>query len=107
MLYGTLDEKQWFKLPMCWDKTQSMFDHLQRMGWNHQLTFEARLFNTEGALYRCVLIKWEGNGFTRDKRREVLLETTDPAQMEAALLMLISEAETEFNAAKGRLSWLP
>jgi hypothetical protein len=45
-----------------------------------------------------MLIRWakvEG-----ENQREVLLETSDPAQMKAALIMLISEAEPEYKAAK-------
>jgi hypothetical protein len=47
-----------------------------------------------------MLIRWAK---TRDEnQREVLLETSDPAQMKAALLMLISEAEPEYKAKKER-----
>jgi hypothetical protein len=61
-----------------------------------------------GMEYRGVLIKWVGNDPVKgERKREVLLETDDPAQMKATLFMLINEAEQERNAAKQRVSWVP
>lgn len=102
MLYAQIETNSWeMALPPTWDKVRNMFDYLNRMAWGYQLTFETKMFATPGPSIRCVLIKWE-----RDtKKREVLLETSDPAQMEAALLMLISEAEQEDK--KHKMSWVP
>jgi hypothetical protein len=59
------------------------------------------MFNSgEYPLYRAMLIRWAK--VDGENQREVLLETSDPAQMKAALLMLISEAEPEYKAKKVR-----
>jgi hypothetical protein len=47
------------------------------------------------------------NKITRDMKREILLETSDPAQMKAALFMLINEAEELAKGHKMNISWLP
>lgn len=96
MLYATLDKDVWgTALPMSWDKVQDMFRYLNRMRWGYQLEFQTKLFNTIGPNIMCVLIRWENNIITRDRKRVVLLETFDHKQMEAVLFMLINEAEQE------------
>ena len=113
MLYATMDKDRWSNLPPEWDEVQDMFKYLNRMTWGHQITFESRLFSAPDApKYRCTLILWEsvppkGNLAGYDRKREVLLETSDPEQMEAALFMLISEAEAEHKAAKHKGSMVP
>ena len=110
MLYATIEKNSWeMALPPTWDKVRNMFDYLNRMAWGYQLTFETKMFATPGPSIRCVLIKWESGGIARDmKKREVLLETSDPAQMEAALFMLISEAEVGYRASGNvRVSMVP
>lgn len=97
-----------FEWPLAWEKCDDMFKYLQRMIWGYQLTIERRMFYSESdPEYRCVLVKWETQTGQLAKKREVLLETTDPAQMEAALFMLINEVETEYKAAKNRVSMVP
>lgn len=103
MLYAKLERDVWgTALPMSWDKVQDMFSHLNRMVRNHQLEFQTKLFNTLGPNIMCVLIRWENNPITRDRRRVVLLETFDHKQMEAVLFMLINEAEEEYRNARER-----
>jgi hypothetical protein len=93
---------------MKWEKCELMGKHLNRMTWSYQLGIERRmLFDAMHPEFRGVLVKWEGNSLTRDKKREVLLETSDPEQMESALLMLISEAEQEAKAGKPVLRYMP
>ena len=107
MLYATIDKDRWDSLPAEWDEVQDMFRYLHRMTYGNQLTFESRMFNKgEGYPYQCTLVRWENNKITRDMKREVLLETSDPAQMKAALTMLIGEAEVEYKAGK-KISWVP
>lgn len=103
MLYAQVDKKRWDDIPAEWDEVRNMFQYLQRMIYHYQVTFESRMFNSgEYPRYRCTLIKWVTE---KDERtRNILLETTDPAQMKAALLMLISEAEPEYKAAK--MQWV-
>jgi hypothetical protein len=85
--------------PTRWEKCEIMAKHLNRITYSYQLNVEKRmLFDAGHPEYRGVLLKWAPNSTTRDMVREVLLETGDPEQMEAALFMLINEAEV---AAKG------
>jgi hypothetical protein len=106
MLYAQVDKRRWDDIPAEWDEVRDMFQYLQRMTYGTQLTFESRMFNSgEYPLYRAMLIRWakvEG-----ENQREVLLETSDPAQMKAALLMLISETEPIYKEAKLRVSMVP
>ena len=108
MLYAQLSKDVWgTALPASWDKAQSMFDYLHKMTYGYQITFETRMiYSVIDPAFRCSLIRWEGNSMTREKKREVLLETSDPAQMEAALTMLISEAEMQTRAGK-QISMVP
>jgi len=97
MLYAQVKDKAHW--PMRWEKCELMHKHLNRMTYNYQLSIEKRmLFDIEHPEFRAVLVKWVPNSITRDMVREVLLETSDPEQLEAALFMLINEAEV---AAKG------
>jgi hypothetical protein len=106
MLYAQVDKKRWDDIPSEWDEVRDMFQYLHKMIYDYQVTFESRMFHSdEYPQYRCTLIKWVNNKITRDMKREVLLETSDPAQMKAALTMLISEAEPEYKAKK--ISWVP
>ena len=92
MLYAQVKDKAMW--PMKWEKCQLMHEHLNRISWSYQLQIERRmLFDALQPEFRAVLVKWENNLLTRDMKREVLLETFDPEQMEAALFMLINEAE--------------
>jgi hypothetical protein len=68
---------------------------------------ERKIFATDGPEYRATLIKWERDVVRIDQKRRVLLETTDPKQLEAALLMLISEAETQRRASNVSMSIIP
>jgi hypothetical protein len=90
MLYAEFNRRQQL-LPMEWDKCEAMYMHLNRITLGYQFIAERKMFQTEGPEYRCVLVRWFGVADTR--KREVLLETSDPTQMEVALFMLISEAE--------------
>jgi hypothetical protein len=99
MLYIKMDV--WHNIPAKWDKAQDMHKYLRRMTYGYQLDFETKMFAIpDGEPYRCVLVRWENHG--GGNKRDVLLETSDPAQMEAVLLMLISEAEVVEKANKLR-----
>lgn len=108
MLYVSIgkhmSEDAWHNIPAKWDKAQDMHKYLRRMTYGYQLDFETKMFAIpDGEPYRCVLVRWENAlGSVSQRKREVLLETTDPAQMEAVLLMLISEAEIVEKAIKLR-----
>jgi len=96
MLYAQIRPSEWGSaLPMNWDKSQSMFYHLNRMTnyvSGYQLVFEQRMFYSPlDKMFRCQLVQWRGDEAVR--KRDVLLETTEPEQMEAALFMLITTFE--------------
>lgn len=104
MLYAQVNEKATW--PLVWEEVQDMHEHLNRMTFGYQLILEKRMFATQfGEEYRCVLVKWKVVNETRV--REVLLETSDICQMEAALFMLINEAEAEHKAHKQKASMIP
>lgn len=73
-----------------------MFEYLHGLRFTsaefYQILFETSMFGVP-PLYRCALVKWHP-----DKRREVLIESTDHKQVEAVLTMLISIAEEEKRA---------
>jgi len=100
MLYAQVKDKAMW--PMKWEKCELMHKHLNSISWSYQLQIERRmLFDAVHPEFRGVLVKWTPNtSITRDMVREVLLETGDPEQMEAALFMLINEAEQAAKAMK-------
>jgi hypothetical protein len=96
--------------PLEWEKCNDMFKYLNRMMWGYQLNIERRmLYSALHPEYRCVLVKWDEDRANNNeqRKREVLLETSDPAQMEATLFMLINEAEVLARAYKQKSSWIP
>ena len=107
MLYATIDKKLWCtQVPMRWDKVQAMFQHLNRMTWGYQLEFASSMFNLpEHPPIQARLIKWESHG-RPSNNRTVLVETTEPEQMQAALFMLINEAEAQTKAQDVQKVWL-
>jgi hypothetical protein len=98
MLYSKMNKDTWWQLPMVWDKCQDMFRHLNSIAWGYQFEMERKMFATAGPEYRCVLVQWENSAITRDRKRKVLLETSDPEHMEMVLLVLIKETEAQAKA---------
>ena len=97
MLYAQVKDKSMW--PMAWEKCELMGKHLNRITYGYQVEIHAKMFATrEGPEYRGVLIQWKADGITRDMKREVLLDTDNPEQMESALFMLINEAEAQAKA---------
>ena len=95
MLYAALSKHSKLDLPMAWDKPRAMFDYLTKISWSYQLEFQSKLFNgIEGPDIIAVLIRWE------DRKRNLLLQTSDPKQLEAALTMLISEVQHDSSNEK-------
>jgi hypothetical protein len=97
MLYAQITGKD-YVLPMQWDKCYDMYKYLNRMTWGYQFIAERKMFQVAGPEYRCVLVRWVHDHNMWEKRRDVLLETSDPKQMEVALFMLINEAEVQAKA---------
>lgn len=95
MLYARVDKEYW---PMEWEKCELMFNHLQRIVWGYQMTLARKMFSTEGAEFECSIIQWENGG--ADRKRNVLVISSDPKQIEATLFMLINEAEVQAKAHK-------
>ena len=103
MLYAQMTDKAMW--PMKWAKCEDMFKYLNRITYGFQLQIERRmLYDAVHPEFRGVLVKWVsvGGGNAMSTNREILLETFDPEQMEAALFMLINEAE---QAAKA-MQWV-
>ena len=101
MLYAQVKDKGMW--PMKWEKCELMAKHLNRMTYGYQMHIERRmLYDAVHPEFRGVLVKWVsvGGGNAISTNREVLLETFDPEQMEAALFMLINEAEQAAKAMK-------
>lgn len=99
MLYAQITGKQ-YVLPMEWDKAESMYRALNQLTWGYQFIAERKMFSTPGPEYRCALFRWVDNHRTNERKREVLVETSDPAHMESVLFMLINEAEAQIKAYK-------
>jgi hypothetical protein len=92
MLYAQVSEKAMW--PLVWEECQDMHKYLNRMSFSYQLILEKQMLAAQfGHEYRGVLVKWDVEDGMR--KRGVLLETSDPKQMRAALFMLINEAEQE------------
>ena len=103
MLYARVNEKAAW--PLVWEECQDMHKYLYKMTWSTQLTLEKKMLAAQfGMEYRAVLVKWVSE--KDERKREVLLETDDPAQMKATLFMLINEAEQERKAGK-QISMVP
>ena len=103
MLYAPVQAKDYW--PLEWEKCFNMHKHLNQFSWNYQFILEKKMFAAyEGPEYMCVLVKWVESNVER--KRDVLLETDDPKQMEAALLMLINEAEAQAKERQ-RVSMVP
>jgi hypothetical protein len=105
MLYAQITGKQ-YVLPMEWDKAESMYRALNQLTWGYQFIAERKMFQTPGPEYRCALLKWTRLVNERESKREVLVETSDPAHMESVLFMLINEAEAQAKAYKQELTML-
>ena len=107
MLFASIDKQLWgARVPMRWDKVQGMFHHLNRLTWGYQLEFAAPMFNLpEHPSIQARLIKWESHSQTSSKRT-VVVEATEPEQMQAALFMLINEAEAQTKAQGVQKVWL-
>jgi hypothetical protein len=105
MLYAQITGKQ-YVLPMEWDKAESMYRALNQLTWGYQFIAERKMFSTPGPEYRCALLKWTRLVNERESKREVLVETSDPAHMESVLFMLINEAEAQAKDYKHQLTML-
>lgn len=92
---------------MEWEKCELMFNHLQRIVWGYQMTLARKMFATEGADYECSIIQWEAQVGQLERKRNVLVISSDPKQIETTLFMLINEAEVQAKAAGNRVSMVP
>jgi hypothetical protein len=103
MLYAQLSKDMGGNIPSHWDKAMYMYKYLHRMTYEYTLEFSQAMFSVTEPRFKCTLLRWEKQGALGDKpKRNVLLETTDPAHMEAVLLLLISEAEVVDKARRNQ-----
>ena len=73
------------------NKIQWFEKELRGHNANYQVGMERRVVgDLDGEEYRYIVLKWKITSVGSIKTREVLLETSDPDQVIATLMMLIS-----------------
>jgi hypothetical protein len=102
MLYAEIKTKEaWADIPSRWDKVQDMYAYLRKQVSGlpvfYQLLMERRMLSyaedmTDFFQYRATIVKWEGQ-LGGERSRTVMVESNDPAQVEATLVMLLSITE--------------
>lgn len=102
MLYAEIKTKEaWADIPMRWDKVQDMYKYLRKQVSGlpvfYQLMVERRLLSytddmTDFFQYRVSVIKWEMEQ-SGQRKRTLLVESNEPAQIESVLTMLLSITE--------------
>ena len=74
---------------------------LKSLNSNYQLVISRRMFDVAYMEeFQFTVAKWDNDPNLREKKRYVLLETTDLKQTESALFMLINTEEADANAYK-------
>ena len=76
---------------LAWEEIEYLEKELRRINANYQLGAEQRMFAFEDfPEYRFVLMKWNRDPNTLEKKREEVLVTHDVQHMASVLKMLIS-----------------
>ena len=102
-------------IPLGWEQPEYLFKRLQiltlGMPTRYQYLWERNLLShLDVPQIRATLVKWTPveNNLRMEAERDVLLQTTDPDVMGAALLMLIAVATDERIARglpNGKVAW--
>ena len=86
---------------LAWEELEYLEKELRRNNANYQVSAEQRMFASQDLPeYRFVLLKWDTNPNTLERKREVVLETHDAQHMASVMKMLLSiekEAQREYN----------
>lgn len=103
-MFVPIERRQIHELPLEFEKLEWLERRLKRLNPAYQLVISKRMFalaNMEE--FQFTVAKWDNDPTLRDKKRYVLLETTDLEQMESALFMLINteEADAKVHRAMG------
>ena len=89
-----------YGLPLKFEKMEWLGKNLKRLNPAYQLVISRRMFDVAlMAEFQFALVRWENDPTRWEKKRHLILETTDLEQMESALFMLIN---TEEEDAKNR-----
>jgi hypothetical protein len=90
-MYAPIERRQLHGLPLGFEKLEWLEKKLKSLDATYQLVIARRMFDVAYMEeYQFTLISWENNPTVWEKKRCVLLETTDLKQMESALFMLIN-----------------
>lgn len=91
-MYVAIENKR--ELPLKFEKLEWLEKKLKKLNTNYSLLIEKRLFDVAYmAEFQFALIRWMQDPNTWEKKRIIVLETTDLEQMESALFMLINTEE--------------
>jgi hypothetical protein len=97
-MYVPIERRQIHGLPLEFEKLEWLERRLKRLHDKYQLIYARRMFDVACMEeYQFILISWENDPTVWEKKRCVLLETTDLEQMESALFMLINTEEEDAN----------
>ena len=95
-MYAPIERRQIYGLPMEFAKLEWLEKRLKNLHAKYQLVISRRMFDVAFMEeFQFTLISWENNPTVWEKKRTVLLETTDLEQMESALFMLINTEEAD------------
>ena len=90
-MYVAIENK---RLPLKFEKLEWLERKLKSLAPSYQLVIEKRLFYLRYMEeYQFALIRWMQDPSTWERKRHLVLETTDLEQMESALFMLINVEE--------------
>jgi hypothetical protein len=91
-MYVGIENKR--ELPLKFEKLEWLGRKLKSLAPSYQLVIARRMFDVAFMEeFQFALVRWENNPNTWDKKRHLVLETTDLEQMESALFMLINTEE--------------
>jgi len=95
-MYAPVEQKH--TLPMEFAKLEWLERRLKSLAPSYQLIYSRRMFDVAFMEeFQFTLVRWENNPITWEKKRHLILETTDLEQMESALFMLINTEEEDAN----------
>jgi hypothetical protein len=97
-MYAPIERRQLHGLPLGFEKLEWLEKRLKRLNANYQLIYSRRMFDVAFMEeFQFALVRWENNPYEWERKRHLVLETTDLEQMESALFMLINTEEEDAN----------
>lgn len=93
-MYAPIEEKH--RLPLKFEKLEWLDKKLKRLDPTYQLIYSRRMFDVAYMEeFQFTLVRWENDPTRWEKKRHLILETTDLEQMESALFMLVNTEEAD------------